>query len=132
MLYSIISIVSGTIFLPVAYFVTFVYPAAYAMLALTAAFGVVKDQSNGSNWNYRNRIHVYLAVAFADWAIHQFLYLLFPLTLIWGYLSLTMGIMYAIPVWGMVCIAAVGVLVGNRYMWYHNPDNLPEGAEQLG
>ncbi|WP_433629215.1 hypothetical protein [Halomicrococcus sp. NG-SE-24] len=80
---SIFGMVLDAIVLPVAYLVTFVYPAAYAVLALTAAFGVVNDQSSGMSWNNRDRIHVYLAVAFAEWAIHHLLYLLFSLLSEW-------------------------------------------------
>ena len=67
---------------------------------------------------------MYLSVAFAKWEIHHLLYLLFPLTLLWGMISLSMGTTYAIPVWGMLCVAAVGILVGNRYLWSHDPEAL--------
>jgi hypothetical protein len=113
--------------LQTAYLVTFVYPAAYVVLALVAAYGAVSERVD-DNWNRRDRVHVYLAIAFAQWTLHHLLYVQFPLALIWGYLSLSMGIVYVVPVWGLLSIAVVGVLVGNRYMWYHDPDNLPAGA----
>lgn len=124
-------IIPDALTLPIAYLVSFVYPAAYAVLSLKAAYGAVVERSGGHNWTRRDHIHVYLAIAFAEWTVHHLLYLLFPLALLWGYLTLSMGVAYAVPVWGMLCIAAVGVLVGNRYMWYHDPDSLPPGAVGL-
>lgn len=128
MLNSVLGFVPDPITLRAAYLVTFAYPAAYVVLALVAAYGAVNERSKNAGWNRRDRVHVYLAIAFAEWTLHHLLYVQFPLALIWGYLSLSMGVIYAIPVWGLLGIAVVGVLVGNRYIWYHDPDNLPAGA----
>lgn len=124
---SVLDFVPDSVMLRTAYLVTFGYPAAYVVLALVAAYGAVSERVDDT-WNRRDRVHVYLAVAFAEWTLHHLLYVQFPLALIWGYLSLSMGVGYALPVWGLLGIAVVGVLVGNRYIWYHDPDNLPAGA----
>ncbi|WP_411964977.1 hypothetical protein [Haloferax sp. YSMS24] len=127
LLNSVLGFVPESVVLQTAYFVTFAYPAAYVVLALLAAYGAVNERVD-DNWSRRDRVHVYLAIAFAEWTLHHLLYVQFPLALIWGYLSLSMGVRYAIPVWGLLGVAVVGVLVGNRYLWYHDPDDLPVGA----
>lgn len=124
-LHTALSTVPDGVALPVAYLVTFAYPAAYALISLVAAVAASSELSEWTPTSHRDRVHVYLSVAFAEWTIHHLLYLLFPLTLLWGMISLSMGITYAISVWGMLCVAAVGILVGNRYLWYHDPDDLP-------
>lgn len=124
----ILGILPDSLVLPMGYLITFIYPAVYALLTLIAAFGAVNERSNGADWTWSDRIHVYLAIAFGEWSTHHLLYLLFPPTLVWGLLSLSMGIAYAVPVWAMLCIDAVGVIIGNQYMWYHDPEELPPGA----
>lgn len=126
----VLGVVPGQNSLSVAYFVTFAYPAAYVALALVAAYGAVNDRIDDVDLNRRDRIHVYLAIAFAEWTLHHLLYVQFPLLLLWGNLSLSMGVVYAVPVWALLGIAVVGVLVGNRYLWYHDPDDLPAGVLQ--
>lgn len=112
----------------VGYLVTFAYPAGFVGLALVAAAGAVTDRIGSAGLCRRDRIHAYLAIAFADWTLHHLLYLQFPLALSWGFLSLSMGAAYAVPVWGLLGVAVVGILVGNRYLWYHDPDDLPAGT----
>lgn len=124
-LQTILGVFPDALVLPMGYLITFGYPAVYALLTLTAAFGAVNERSEGAGWTWSDRIHVYLAIAFGEWSTHHLLYLLFPPTLVWGLLSLPMGIAYAVPVWAMLCVAAIGVLVGNQYMWYHDPEDLP-------
>ncbi|WP_435102864.1 hypothetical protein [Halarchaeum sp. P4] len=116
----------------VAYLVTFAYPSTYALLALVAAAGAVTVRGAGSAWSRRDRVHVYLAVAFAEWDVHHLLYIAAPLTLFWALVSPLLGPAYAIPVWAMLCVDVVGILVGNRYMWYHDPGDLPPGAHGDG
>lgn len=102
---------------PIGYLVTFAYPAAYAGLELVAAAG---EQACRAGRTRRDRLSAYLAVAFGERSVDHLLYLLFPLALLWGALSLLMGPVYAVPAWVMVAVAAVGVIVGNRYAWYRD------------
>lgn len=120
MLNSVDGFVPDSIMIRAAYLVTFAYPAAYVVLALVASYGAVNERSTNSEWTRRDYVGAYLSIAFGEWTLHHLLYVQFPLALVWGYLSLPMGTIYAVPVWGVLVIAIVGVLVGNRYLWYHD------------
>jgi len=127
-LQTILDIIPDSLVLPIGYLITFAYPAIYALLTLVAAYSAVTLRSEGTDWTRADRGRIYLAIAFGEWSTHHLLYLMFPATLFWGLLSLVMGVAYAVPVWSMLCIAAVGVIVGNQYMWYYDPEELPSDA----
>lgn len=121
----ILDVLPASLIFRVGYLITFIYPAAYVLLTLIAAYGAVNHRSVGIDSVQTDRGRMYFAIVFGEWSTHHLLYLLFPTTLYWGLRSLVMGIEYAVPVWSMACIAAVGVIVGNRHMWYYDPEDRP-------
>lgn len=120
-----LDILPDSLIFPVGYLTTFAYPAAYALLTLVAAYGAVNHRSVGTDVTRTDRGRMYLAIVFGEWSVQLLLYLLFPAALYWGLLSPLMGIKYAVPVWSMIGITAVGVIVGNRYMWHYDPEDRP-------
>lgn len=119
-LVDVLGVLPDALVLPIGYLVTFGYPAAYAVLELVAAASVVTDRIERTR---RDHIRAYLAEAFGERVLHHLLYLLFPMALIWAMLSLIMGVVYAVPAWGMTALSGAGVIIGNRYAWYYDPDD---------